>query len=155
MALASVRTLAKAMNVSTRRVSQLVHLGLPREEHGRYDLGQCLMWYIRYLQRVLEGRQLGTADCELFSLTRERLALLRAKRELRELELAEKRKQFVADEGVDEAIAEMVLTMKPCLMGLPARLGAELVGETSRAIIEAKIDREVRGALPNGEGLDV
>jgi phage terminase Nu1 subunit (DNA packaging protein) len=96
MALVDVRKLASAMNVTTRRVAQLVHEGMPREERGRYELGKCLLWYVRYLQNALEHRAVQTPDGEVSSLREERLALLRLDRELREIELAEKRGQLVA-----------------------------------------------------------
>ena len=151
MALVDVRKLANAMNVTPRRVAQLVHEGLPREERGKYELGKCLLWYIRYLQNALEHRAVQTPDGEVSSLREERLALLRLDRELREIELAEKRGQLVAIADVEKAMSDLVLTAKARIMGLAPRLAADLVAETSRVMIQAKVEKEVRAALSHLE----
>ena len=50
MALVGVRTIVGALDLrSTRRVQQLVKLGMPRRARGRYDLEQCTRWYITFL----------------------------------------------------------------------------------------------------------
>jgi len=147
MALVNVQKLASAMNVTARRVQQLVGEGLPREEKGKYDLAKCLLWYIRYLQNVIEGRGVPTPDGELSSMKEERLALLRVDRELREIELAEKRGSLVAIVDVEKTMSDLVLTTKARIMGIAPRLAAELVGEVSRVMIQAKIEKEIRSAL--------
>jgi hypothetical protein len=151
MALADVKKLAAAMNVTSRRVAQLVHEGLPREERGRYELGKCLLWYIRYLQKALEHRAVATPDGELGSMKEERLALLRVDRELREIALAEKRGQLVAIVDVEKTMSDLVLTTKARMMGVAPRLAADLVGETSRVMIQAKVEKEIRAALTHLE----
>lgn len=128
-----------------------MHEGLPREERGKYELGKCLLWYIRYLQNALEHRGVQTPDGEVSSLREERLALLRLDRELREIELAEKRGQLVAIADVEKAMSDLVLTTKARIMGVAARLAADLVGETSRVMIQAKVEKEVRAALSHLE----
>jgi phage terminase Nu1 subunit (DNA packaging protein) len=147
MALVNVSALAKAMNVGERRIEQLVHEGMPREGRGRYDLGKCLLWYVRFLQKALEARRIEMSDGELASYKEEKLALLRIDRELREIELAQKRKELVAIDDVEKAYSDMALTIKARMMGVPARLAAELVGETSRVMIQAKIEKEVWATL--------
>ena len=147
MALVNVQKLASAMNVTARRVQQLVAEGLPREEKGKYELGKCLLWYIRYLQTALERRAVPTPDGEVSSMTEERLALLRADRELREIELAEKRGKLVSIADVEKTLADLVLTTKARIMAIAPRLAADLVGENSRNMIQAKIEKEIRAAL--------
>ena len=151
MALVDVRKLASAMNVTTRRVAQLVHDGLPREERGKYELGKCLLWYIRYLQNALERRAVQTPDGEVTSIREERLALLRLDRELREIELAEKRKQLVAIPDVEKAMSDLVLMTKARMMAVAPRRAADLVGESSRVMIQAKVEKEIRTALSHLE----
>jgi len=151
MALVNVQKLASAMNVTARRVQQLVAEGLPREEKGKYELGKCLLWYIRYLQTALERRAVPTPDGEVSSMTEERLALLRADRELREIELAEKRGMLVSILDVEKTLSDLVLTTKARIMAIAPRLAAELVGESSRNMIQAKIEKEIRAALAHLE----
>jgi len=60
--------LSETLNVTVRRVQQLVKEGLPQVDRNRYDLGQCYFWYVRYLQKALQrclddpdfARSLGT-----------------------------------------------------------------------------------------------
>jgi len=52
----SVTVLARACHITPRRVQQLVAEGMPRTNRGKYDLGVCMSWYIRYLQEQVERR---------------------------------------------------------------------------------------------------
>jgi len=151
MALVSVGKLASAMNVTTRWVNKLVEEGMPREERGKYDLAKCLLWYIRYLQAALERRAVPSPDGEFSSMKEERLALLRVERELREIELAEKRGGVVSISDVEKTLSDLVLTTKARIMGVAPRLAAELVGESSRVMIQAKIEKAIREALSHLE----
>jgi phage terminase Nu1 subunit (DNA packaging protein) len=151
MALVNVQKLASAMNVTTRWVNKLVEEGMPREERGKYDLAKCLLWYIRYLQKALERRAVPTPDGEVASMRDERLALLRVDRELREIELAEKRGKLVSILDVEKTLSDLVLTTKARIMAIAPRLAADLVGESSRNMIQAKIEKEIRAALAHLE----
>jgi phage terminase Nu1 subunit (DNA packaging protein) len=57
MALVGGAQLAKAMNVTLRRVQQLVADGMPKKSEGRYDLVPCLEFYVRFLQAAVAQRQ--------------------------------------------------------------------------------------------------
>jgi phage terminase Nu1 subunit (DNA packaging protein) len=57
MRLVPVGKLADALNVTPRRVQQLVADGMPKAKRGRYDLTACLEWYVRFLQNAVEQRQ--------------------------------------------------------------------------------------------------
>ena len=81
----------------------------------------------------------------------ERLALLRVDRELREIELAEKRGSLVSIVDVEKTLSDLVLTTKARIMGIAPRLAAELIGESSRVMIQAKIEKEIRSALAHLE----
>ena len=75
------------------------------------------------------------------------MRLLRADADLREITLAEKRSQLVAIQDVESMLADLVLTTKARIMGIPPRLAPELVGETSALIIHAKIEKACKEAL--------
>lgn len=76
MAEVDVTQVAQFMNVSVRRVQQLVQEGMPQISRGRYDLGRCLHWYIRWLQNALERRSIADSS-GVTSLTAERVKLAR------------------------------------------------------------------------------
>ena len=90
MAIVDVERVASALNLTRQRVAQLVKEGLPREKRGEYDLIKCLLWYIRYLQAQVSrlSPNVDALGGELDSERKERIGLLRADRELKELKLA-------------------------------------------------------------------
>jgi phage terminase Nu1 subunit (DNA packaging protein) len=101
MAVVSVGKVAKALNLTPQRVQQLANEGLPREDRGKYDLGKCMLWYIRYLQAALERKGVLMGDGGYAGEREERVRLLRAEAELKQMELAKQRGQLVtiADVG--------------------------------------------------------
>lgn len=67
-----IEQLAKVLNLTPRRVQQLVGEGMPRSARGAYDLGNCMSWYIRYLQKALETRSSGTEGSGITNLMTQR-----------------------------------------------------------------------------------
>jgi hypothetical protein len=55
MAVVDLKSGLESLNVSERRIQQLAKEGLPKEDRMKYDLGKCMLWYIRYLQAALEA----------------------------------------------------------------------------------------------------
>jgi len=92
----SVAAVAKALNVTTRRVQQLIDEGMPREARGKYDLGKCMLWYIRFLQEALTKKTPVNDTAEAQDLKKERAGLTKAQKEMAELELAEKRADLIS-----------------------------------------------------------
>lgn len=66
---------------------------------------------------------------------------------MREIELAKERGQLIAVADVEAAVTDLVLTTKARVMAIAPRLAPEMVGETSRVMIQAKIDKAHREAL--------
>jgi phage terminase Nu1 subunit (DNA packaging protein) len=150
MALVDVKRLAAALNVTDRRVQQLTKEGLPKELRGKYDLGKCMLWYIRYLQAALEKSKVpldGGHGGEYVGARDEKVRLLRAEAELKEIELAQQRGQLMAIADVESEMTELVLTTKARIMAIAPRVAPELVGESSRVMIQAKIEKACKEAL--------
>jgi phage terminase Nu1 subunit (DNA packaging protein) len=147
VALVNVTKVASALNLSEQRVQQLVKEGLPREGRGQYDPVKCMLWYIRYLQQVIEKKSVPTLDGGFVGEREERVRLLRADADLREMELAKDRCQLVALPDVEHMLTDLVLTTKARIMAIAPRLAPELVGETSRVMIQAKIEKSCKEAL--------
>jgi phage terminase Nu1 subunit (DNA packaging protein) len=156
MAIVRVGKVAQALNLTPQRVQQLANEGLPKEDRGKYDLGKCMLWYIRYLQAALEKKAVPMADGGYAGTREERTRLLRAEAELKEMELAEKRGQLVAIQDVEKEMTDLVLTTKARIMAIPPRVTPELVGESSRMIIQTKLEKACKEALAllarEGEG---
>ncbi len=142
-----VMRIASALNLEKRRVQQLVAEGMPRAARGQYDPVKCMLWYIRYLQAALEKKSVPTADGGYAGEREERVRLLRADADLREIELAKQRGLLVALHDVEAELTDLVLTTKARIMAIPPRLAPELVGEHSRVMIQAKLEKACKEAL--------
>jgi len=139
--------LAELLNLTKQRVHQLVAEGLPRELRGKYDLDKAVRWYVRYLQAAIEKKAIPLEGDELVSEQRERVRKMRLDADLKEIELARERGELVAIADVEKEIADLVLATKARIMAVPARLAAELLGETSRVMAQAKIERALKDSL--------
>jgi hypothetical protein len=140
-------TIASALNLEVRRVQQLANEGMPRETRGQYDLVKCMLWYIRYLQRVIEKKSVPTLDGGFVGEREARVRLLHADANLREMELAKESGQLLALSDVEAMLTDLVFTTKVRVLRLAPRLAPELVGETSRIMIQAKIEKACKEVL--------
>jgi phage terminase Nu1 subunit (DNA packaging protein) len=147
MATVNVTRVASFLNLTEQRVQQLVKEGMPRESRGQYDAIKCAAWYIRYLQNALEKRAVPTLDGRFVGEREERVRLLRAEATLKEIELAKEQGQMIALSDVEATLTDLVLTTKSRIMAIPPRLAPELVGETSRVMVQAKIEKACKEAL--------
>jgi phage terminase Nu1 subunit (DNA packaging protein) len=144
-----IKELAVLLNLSIARISQLVKLGLPKKCRGKYDRDQCAGWYIRYLQALAEKKAivLGEGGEAFISERAERLRLLRADADLREMELARERSQLVAIQDVEKEMAGLILVTRARVLAIGARVAPALVGENSRLMIQAVIETAQKEVL--------
>jgi phage terminase Nu1 subunit (DNA packaging protein) len=147
MPIVDVTKVASFLNLDERRIQQLVKEGMPRETRGQYDPIKCAYWYIRYLQQVIEKKTVPTLDGGFVGEREERVRLLRADADLREMELAKERGLLVALPDLEAKLTDLVLTTKARIMAIPPRLAPELVGETSRVMIQAKLEKACKESL--------
>lgn len=139
--------LALFFNLTKQRVHQLVAEGLPRELRGKYDQDKCAQWYIRYLQAVIEKKAIPLEPGTFATEQQEKVRNMRMSADLKEIQLAERRGQLVAIEDVEKEMADLVLTTKARIMSVPARLAPDLLGETSRVMAQAKIEKALKESL--------
>jgi len=147
MATVGAGKVAKALNLHERRVHQLVQEGMPREGRGQYDVIACMLWYVRFLQRAIEKKSAPTLDGGSAAERHPRVRLLRAEADLRELELAKERANLIAVTDVEKMLTHLVRTTTERVMAVPARIAWQLVGETSRVMVQAKLEKEFKEAL--------
>ena len=144
----SIKEVAAVLNLTVRRVQQLVQEGLPKKFRGRYDQDECTGWYIRYLQAVVEKKAIVDEGGKMFATEHaERLRLLRAETDLREIELSRERSHLVSIDEVDKALMELAVTTEGRILAIAPRLALEIVGETSRIMVHAKIEKAVKETL--------
>jgi len=162
MALTDADRVAQALNLTVQRVYQLVKEGMPKEGRGQFDPVKCMLFYIWYLQRALEKKSVPTLNGGFVGEREERVRLLRADADLREMELAKERSRLVSIEDIEKEMTDLILTTKARIMAVAPRLAADLVGETSRVMVHAKIEKALKEALlqlskrkaaPTGDGV--
>lgn len=139
--------LAEFLKLTKQRVHQLVQEGLPRELRGKYDLDRAARWYIRYLQAAIEKKAIPLEGQELVSEQRERVRKMKLDADLKEIQLARERSQLVAIDDVEKEMADLVLTTKARIMAVAPRLAPELLGETSRVMVQARIEKALKESL--------
>jgi phage terminase Nu1 subunit (DNA packaging protein) len=66
-----IKELAVILNLTPRRVHQLVQEGLPKKSYGRYDRDQCAAFYIRYLHALVEKKAIIDEGGEVLKNERE------------------------------------------------------------------------------------
>lgn len=148
-AIVNAEKLAVFVNLTKQRVHQLVAEGLPRKLRGKYDLDECARWYIRYLQAAIEKKAIPMDGNELVSEQTQRIRKMRLDADLKEIDLARARGQLVSIEDAEKEMTDLVLTTKARIMSVPARLAPDLLGETSRVMAQAKIEKALKESLAN------
>jgi phage terminase Nu1 subunit (DNA packaging protein) len=158
MAFVDVERVATALNIEPRRVQQLVKEGMPREKRGQYDPVKCLLWYVRYLQALVSRLSPNVAPegSEGDQERKQRIRLLQADADLRELELARERGEYMALDDVEKIYTDLIVVTKTRILTVANRVAPQLVGEP-QTVIEAKLDRALKDALTalanvNGNG---
>jgi phage terminase Nu1 subunit (DNA packaging protein) len=139
----SCATVAKALNLTERRVMQLVNEGMPRQGRGEYDPWACALWYVRYLQKAVEQRGTGNDDGSATSWREEKKRLVRLQANNEELEYRRKLGELAPIELFESKIVEFATTVKGRFLALPSKIAPRLEGE-SRDVIRLKLFEAVR-----------
>jgi phage terminase Nu1 subunit (DNA packaging protein) len=147
MATVGVGKVASALNLTEQRVQQLVKKGLPREARGRYDSVKYMLWYVRYLQGVLEKRSMPTPDDGFSGECVERVRLLRAQADLREMELTSQRSSVIPVADYERTLAIVIQTTKARVMAIAPRAAIDVTGQKSRVMVQALIEKQCKEAL--------
>lgn len=142
----NVDAIAKALNLSTRRVHQLKAEGLPTVGRGQYELGPCMAWYIRYLQSKLD--KLGpNTNPDTPDLLAEKTRLAREHGDKLALENSIKRGQLLYADDVARVWADHISSTKSKILIIPSKLGPQLVNIDNANVIAGKLRDELDAAL--------
>jgi hypothetical protein len=148
MAIVDVQKLSMMMNITPRHVQRLAsQSGMPRAARGQYDAGKCLLWYIRYLHDALKAETVETGVSPHSDLRGERARSTRADAELKEIKLGRKREALVGIGLVKKVFIDLVRMTKARVMATPPRIAPEVIGETSRVMIQAIVEKHLKEAL--------
>ena len=141
-----VDEVARALNLTPRRVQQLRAEGLPSIGRGLYELGPCMAWYIRYLQGLLEKRG-PNVNADTPDLIAERTRLAKEQGDKLAIENSIKRGELVYVSDVVQAWSEHISGAKAKLLSLPSKVAPQLVNQPNANVIAARIREEVDTAL--------
>ena len=141
-----VNAIAKALNLTPRRVQQLKAEGLPSAGRGQYELGPCMAWYIRYLQNALEKR--GPAGHpETPDLIAERTRLAKEQGDKLAIENAIKRGELVYASNVISVWSEHISNARSKLLSLPTKVAPQLVNQPNANVIAARLREDIDAVL--------
>jgi phage terminase Nu1 subunit (DNA packaging protein) len=143
--LVGIGAIAERLRLTPRRIQQLAGEGLPRVTRGKYDVDAVLDWYIARLERQL-ARQTDE-DGEIAKREKEEMRLLSARADLQEIDLATKRRELVSIADVEKQMIDLVVTTKARILTVPARVAPEILGELSRVMVQAKIEKALKDSL--------
>ena len=115
--LLTTKQVASLFAISDRLVRIWVNQGMPQHARNKYRLSAIVQWRCEKLRRATD--QTGT-------LAEEKHKLVKAQRDLKELEAAKQRSELLDAELVAQTITEMAGAFATQLDGLPARLAAKL-----------------------------
>ena len=146
MPLVTVDQLAESLNVSKRRVQQLVAEDMPKAKRGRYDLVACLTWYVRWLQNAVTQRQALTGRAANDVVKRERARLLTAQAQRAERLNLIASGEVVPLDVLRDRLSTIIVQTRQNLLQLPARVAPQLEGEP-RAVIKERLRAEIHAAL--------
>jgi phage terminase Nu1 subunit (DNA packaging protein) len=146
--MASVTAVAEALDLTDRRVNQLAKDGtIPRAARGQYDLDACMRAYIRFLGRAMKSKSTMDGDGNVNSSRDARNNLLTLQAERERFELAKAKSEVISISDHRGILDAMIIETKARVGAIAPRVAPHLVGETSRVMIQAKIEAETKIAL--------
>lgn len=148
--------LAAEFGVSRMRVSQLAAEGvIPKGRDGKFDVLEAYRAYCSFLRKALAARPVPEPGAKHGTIVDARRRKITADAEMAELELARERGQLVSIADVEREMTNLIVTTKARMMAVGGRVAPELVGETSRNLIAAKIEKATKEALVQLAGANV
>ena len=143
MAYATVEQVSNVLNLTPRRINQLVKdEGMPRVSRGEYEMVKCVQWYIRFLRDQLEVARHGTE-----TEAQARLRLIQYTADLRRLDLAERTCEVIRIDDVMSEIDPVLIAIKSKLLAVPRRAAPLVIGVTTHHEVVTLLDDFIRELL--------
>ena len=136
-----VETIARLLDLSTRRVQQLSKEGvIPRAERGRYEISASVRGYIAYLKE-------RSINPGVVSFDEVRARKTAAEAEMAEIDLKEKKGLLIATEEVARSWAEIIGACRSKLLSMPAKIAPVVAVEDIPAICKQIVEEQIEEAL--------
>lgn len=143
MADATVQQIATLLDVTPRYVTKLVKdRGFPRIAHGAYDIVASVRWYVRFQRGRIEELEKGSEGEQ-----KARGRLHSALADIKELDLAERKRELVAIPDVIREIERILVATRAKMLGIPKKAAPRLVGKKKPSQIEALLEKYIYEAL--------
>ena len=143
--MATQRELAEHLDLSTKRISELIRDGILPSKMGRspINIDVCRIAYISYL-RKLSGynKKSGGGD-----IAEEKTRLTKAQADKAELEVSELEGQLIPAQLVQDTWTDMVANVRSKLLGLPSRIAHQVIALETYPEAEQLIKENVHDAL--------
>lgn len=128
MKLYNSSAVARWLDLTERRVRQLRDKGIIKEAMpGYYNLRETIIQYIHFLRGDNQGNSLNYND--------ERAKLIKAKRELQEIELKLRKNEVHTSENIELIMSDMLIKFKTRMMAIPAKASPILAKKTDQTEI--------------------
>jgi phage terminase Nu1 subunit (DNA packaging protein) len=136
----SADTMAKLLDISPRRLHQLVDMGvMPKEGRGKYPLVKCVHAYIHYLRDISLKSDTNAPDGKISHKER----LTKAQADKAEVEASIVSGATVPIEAVTQTWTNAAANMKSRLLSIPSKsaplVNAALTVQEAEAIIKKQI----------------
>lgn len=130
--------LADILGLKTVTINALVTDGMPKVQHGRYDLAACVQWYVEtWRKRVNERPAMSSSERERYD---------KARADGAELTLAERQRELIPLTEVRQVMTRVVAITVSALEALPARMAPEVAPLTEPAACQAKLSEAIHDA---------
>lgn len=142
----TAKQMAKIMDLSERRINQLVTEGvISKESDGQYNVMKVIIEYYKNKSGVEAG----------INYDQEHALLEKVKRETAEIELAELKGDVHRAQDVKQVLCGMIITCRNKLLAMPAGVAVKLVGQKNPSVIIDILTKEVKIALNELSEYDV
>lgn len=143
MAWATVEQIAQVLNLTPRRVQQIVREGMPRQGRGEYDLITCVHWYIASLEKRIQETETG------MDLVKEKARLTAMQADAATDRLLLSRGHLIRVEELLPAFDRILAAFKDNMLGRGRKIASECGGKTQSEIAQMieDFDRSMLQAL--------
>lgn len=136
--LVNAKTMAKIMDLSERRVNQLVaEKVINKDEDGQFNVMQVIVEYYKNKAGIGPG----------INYDQEHALLEKVKREMAEIELAELKNEVHRADDIKNVLGGMIIACRNKLLAMPFGISVKLVGQKNPNVIIDLLTREVKIAL--------
>lgn len=134
----NARELANIMDLSERRVNQLVSEGvLQKETDGKFDVMKCVIDYYKNKAGLEAG-----ASYEIERALHEKI-----KRETAEIELAELRGNMHSATDIKRVVSGMLINFRGKMLAIPATISPKIINQNNPNVIASALTKAIKTAL--------